>query len=105
MSLRITLPTSSRARARTSGVHQVLREEDRAEERLARLDALEHLGVRDDLVDLVLLHRVALEPLDGLRRKEPVNVIEPLGHAELVEAPAAGAATAMSRSSRSSPRS
>ena len=75
------------------GVHQVLREEHRAEERLARLDALEDVGVRDDLVDLVLLDRVALEALDGLARKERWTSIEPIGHRELL----AGASTRAAR--------
>ncbi len=65
-------------------VHQMFREEHRAKERLVRLDALEHFGVRDDFVDLVFLDGVFLEPLDRLSREESMDLIEPVGHAELV---------------------
>ena len=53
------------------------------EQRLVRLDAREHLGVRDDLVDLVALDGVLLEALDRLLREEAVHLVEPLGHGEL----------------------
>ncbi len=64
-------------------VHQVLGEEDGAEQRLARLDPGEHVLVGHDLVDRELLDGIALETFDRLLGEQPMDVIDPLRDGQL----------------------